>query len=118
MVPFGAVLILLVIFGSIVTLILGAVYMKNKNRERMAILAKGVDPSMFKDDFKMSKNTSLKLGILFISIAIGIIVGYFVECNYFVPEGVAYFSCIFLFGGLGVLTGAIIDKVSEKNKPQ
>jgi len=116
MVPIGAVLILLVIFGSLVTLILGAVHMKNKNKERMAILANGADPSLLKDDYKPAKNSGLKLGILFISIALGIILGFIFESNYFIPEGVAYFSAIFLFGGFGLLIGSFIDKSSEKNK--
>jgi hypothetical protein len=113
MIPIGAVLILLVIFGSITSVILGSIYLKNRNQERMAILAKGEDPSMFKESFKPSKNTSLKIGILFISIAVGIILGFVVESNFFLPEGVAYFSGIFLFGGIGLLIGAIIDKSSS-----
>lgn len=114
MVPFGAVLILLVIFGSIVTLVLGATHLRNKNRERMAILANGADPNLLKDNYKPSKNTNLKLGILFIAVAIGIILGYVIELNYFIPEGVAYFSSIFMLGGLALLIGSVIDSMSNK----
>jgi hypothetical protein len=114
MVPFGAVLILLIIFGSITTLILGGIYLRNKNRERMAILSQGADPNIFKEDFKPSRNTSLKFGILFIAIALGILIGYIIETNFFVPEGVAYFSTIFMCGGIGLLIGAFIDKRDEK----
>jgi hypothetical protein len=54
------------------------------------------------------------LGILFISIAVGILIGYIVESNFFVSEGVAYFSGIFMCGGIGLLIGAFIDKKDEK----
>jgi hypothetical protein len=115
MVDVGTVLILLIIFGSIVTLILGAIYLKNKNRERMAILAHGADPSLLRDNYRPAKNFNLKLGVLFVSVAIGIIVGYILDGNYIISEGVAYFSSIFLFGGFGLLLGSFIDYVSEKD---
>jgi hypothetical protein len=110
----GAALILLVIFGSIATIILGSIYLKNRNKERMTILAQGADPNLFKDDFKLSRNISMKFAVLFISIAVGILIGYIVESNFFIPEGVAYFSAIFMCGGLGLLIGSVIDKKDEK----
>ena len=116
MVPLGAVLILLIIFGSITTLILGAVHLKNKNKERMTILEKGVDPSILREEFKPVRNTNLKLGILFICIAIGIIAGYAIADIFYVPEAVAYFSSIFMLGGLGLLIGFYIDKKTEAKK--
>ena len=116
MVPLGAVLILLVIFGSITTLILGSVYLRGKSKERMKILEKGADPSIFNEEFKPVRNTNLKLGILLISIALGIIAGYLISDIYYVPEGVAYFSSIFMLGGLGLLLGFFIDKKTEPKK--
>jgi membrane associated rhomboid family serine protease len=116
MVPIGAVLILLIIFGSITSVILGGVYLRNRNKERMAILQSGADPNLFKDDYRPARNTSLKLGILFISIAVGIIVGFIVQASYYLPDAVAYFASVFLFGGLGLLITVFVDKKEEVKK--
>lgn len=112
--PVGTVLILLIIFGSITSIILGAMHLRNKNKERMAILSQGADPGLFRDEYKAPKNSGLKIGILCIAIAVGIIIGYIIESNFFVPESVAYFSAIFMCGGIGLLIGSFIDKQEDK----
>ncbi|MFO7657701.1 MAG: DUF6249 domain-containing protein [Bacteroidales bacterium] len=110
--PIGAVLILLVIFGSITGIILGLMQLRNRNQERMAIIEKGADPALFEHEFKSNGNLALKAGIFLIGIALGIIMGnlLYYYTNAFQNENVAYFSSIFLFGGLSLLLGAYIDK--------
>ena len=88
-------MILMVIFGSI----LGIVYLGIRKKERMAMLERGVDASVF---YKHNKSDfSLKYGLLLVGVALGILLGNvlsdmpsFID----VPEA-AYFSMIFLFGG-------------------
>ncbi len=112
MVPFGAVLILLIIFGSITTVILGLVYLRNKNKERMLIMEKEIDPEMLKTELKPSGYISLKVGVFLIGLAVGIIVGALLV-NYtfiFPDEQVSYFSSIFLFGGLSLILSNFIGK--------
>jgi predicted MFS family arabinose efflux permease len=111
MAPLGAVLILLVIFGSITSVILGLVYLKNKNRERMIMMEKGVDASIFKEEFRNTGNFSLKTGIFLIGIALGIIFGAIAAQSYIFPhEEASYFSAIFLFGGISLIVGSLVDK--------
>ena len=108
---------MLIIFGSITTVILGLVYMKNKNRERMLIMDKEIDPSLLKTEFQPTGNVSVKIGIFLIGIAIGIVVGSLLASyTYIFPdEQVSYFSSIFLFGGLSLILANFVGK-SPKEK--
>ena len=111
------VFIVLIIFGSIPAVILGLVHLRNKNKERMAIIEKGVDPAIFKEQFRTSKNVSLKVGIFLIGIALGIITGSIMANTvFYFPEEVSYFSSIFLFGGLSLLITFLIDRNAQKKE--
>jgi hypothetical protein len=111
-----AVLIVLIIFGSIPTLILGLTYLRNKNRERMAIIERGVDPSLFKEEIQSSKHLTMKVGIFLVGIALGIITGSILaDYTGAIPEEVAYSSSIFLFGGASLLLSVFIEKKNQKS---
>ena len=112
--PMGGVIIVFIIFASITGLILGVIYLRNRNQERIKILEKGADPSILKSEIRKGGKVSLKIGIFLIAIAIGIIVGSIIaNYTYIFPESaVAYFSSIFLFGGLSLL---IVQFIGNKN---
>jgi len=116
MAPMGGVIIVFIIFASITGLILGVIYLRNRTQERIKILEKGADPSILKSEIRTGGNVSLKIGIFLIAIALGIIVGSIIaNYTYIFPEGeVAYFSSIFLFGGLSLLIVQFIGKKNEK----
>ena len=105
------VLILLTIFGFIYAI----VHLNIRRKERMALLEKGADPSVF--DIKPQSTTSFKFGLLFIGVAVGILLGNVLEVTTALEEEVAYLSMIFLFGGLGLVINYIVEKM-EKNKRQ
>ncbi|MCB0806811.1 MAG: hypothetical protein KDC05_13525 [Bacteroidales bacterium] len=94
------VLILAIIFGSIVTM----VYLGVRKKERMAMLEKGIDPSAFSPSMRKGAQ-SLKYGILLIGVALGILLGKLLAATeaFRFEEEAAYFSMIFLFGGLGLV---------------
>ena len=109
------VLIVLIIFGSIPSFILGLVHLRNRNKERMAILEKGVDPALFKDQFRSPKDVSLKIGILLIGIALGILTGSLMAHSMNnLPEEVSYFFAIFLFGGISLILSYWVDRKMQK----
>lgn len=112
----SAVFIVLIIFGSIPILILGLVYLRNKNKERMAIIEKGADPSLFKEEIRPSTGLTLKMGVFLIGIAFGILFGS-ILADYLValPEEVSYFSSIFLFGGASLLLSSHIQRKINKS---
>lgn len=104
----GAAFILIVIFGFIFSL----VYLGIRRKERMALLEKGVEPSFFIS--KKTSSTTLKFGMLFTGVAIGILLGNILEFSTQLDEEVAYFSMIFLFGGIGLILNYIIEKKNEE----
>lgn len=104
----GTTMILMVVFGFL----LSAIYLLVRRKERMALLEKGVEPSFFIS--KKTSSTTLKFGMLFTGVAIGILLGNILEFSTKLDEEVAYFSMIFLFGGIGLILNYIIEKKNEE----
>ena len=102
------VLILGVIFGSIVML----VYLNIRKKERMSLIEKGADASIFAT--KPESSPTLKWGIFLTGLAIGLLIGNLLEAFTTLRPEVAYFSMIFLFGGLGLVIYYAIDKKKEQ----
>ena len=94
------VLVLTIIFGAIVAM----VYLGIRKKERMSMLEKGVDASVF---FTPKKRNSyaLKYGLLLIGVALGILIGNILATTsaFMYEKEAAYFSMIFLFGGLALV---------------
>jgi len=111
------VLVLTIIFGSIIAI----VYLGIRRKERMAMMEKGIDPSTFIPP-KRASSAALKYGILLISVALGIFMGKFLSQTdmFMYEEEAAYFSMIFLFGGLGLVIYHFMAKRmdDENNKLQ
>ena len=89
------------------------VYYKFRNDERLALIEKGADAKIFSKD--SNAKPVLRLALLFIGAGIGLFLGTFLDEIGF-DEDAAYFSMIFLFGGLGLLTAYLIETKKEKPK--
>ena len=85
------------------------IYVTTRNKERLALIEKGADPKLFKTKDAGSPFRTLKLGLFFIGIAIGIIGGYFLTEGG-MEEEPAYFSMIFLFGGIALASSYFLQK--------
>ncbi|MCF8369752.1 MAG: hypothetical protein K9G76_11990 [Bacteroidales bacterium] len=110
------VFVLAIIFGTI----LAIVYLGVRRKERMAMMEKGVDASMFIAPQKKS-SYSLKYGIMLIGIALGILMGKLLATldAFRFEEEAAYFSMIFLFGGAALVIYHFMAKkmaAEEKDK--
>ena len=93
------IVLFLVVFGIIYVAIAA------RNRERLSLIEKGADASIFYGE--KSKGTGkwiLTWGIFAVGIALGILVGAMIETSG-VKEEVAFTSSIFFFGG-AALVGA------------
>lgn len=94
------------------------VHVTTRNKERMALIDKGADASLFNTGegrtslFSWNRLT-LKLGMLFMGIGVGIIAGAILEYMSVMPDGPDYLSMIFLFGGFSLVLFYLIDR---KNK--
>jgi hypothetical protein len=95
------------------------VHYTTRNKERMALIEKGADASLFntgKEGNRSSLNWSkftLKIGMLFMGIALGIIVAAILTNAGVLVEGANYPAMIFFFGGLSLVLFYVIDR---KNK--
>lgn len=101
------VFVLTIIFGTI----LAIVYLSIRRKERMAMMEKGVDAAMFVTPRRKSAY-SLKYGIMLIGVALGILIGKILATTeaFMYEEEAAYFSMIFLFGGLGLVIYYFLSK--------
>lgn len=103
-----SILIPLIVFSSIFGIFY--IWISTRNKERMALIEKGADASLFATKKKNFSNLTLKLGMLAIGIGIGILMGSLLESYTTLPEEVSYFSMIFLFGGLFLVANVYIEK--------
>jgi len=102
----------LIIPVSLFAMIYGIVYIIVRRKERLAMIEKGVDSSIFGKD---SKSTgSLKWGLLFVGIGIGILLGKVFAAYSCLGEEASMFSMICLFGGLSLLVYHFIERAMEK----
>jgi|GEM_PF-167016 len=105
-----SVLITGMVFGTIY----GIFYLFIRRRERLTMMEKGVDASMFVSDTKSFNKSTLKFGMLFIGIGVGVLFGNILAVNSALHEEVAYFSMIFLFGGFALVANYLIEKSESK----
>ncbi|MBC7921123.1 MAG: hypothetical protein H7Z75_08515 [Ferruginibacter sp.] len=86
---------------------------KYENEERMALIAKGIDPTA-----KRTKRTpvDLRYALVAIGASIGLLLGNLLEANTGIDDGVAYISMLLLCGGLGLVVAYLIEqrKVEEE----
>lgn len=89
------------------------IYLRNRNRERMLMIEKGVDPSIYLQKKGSSSSTALKYGLFLIGIAIGIIMGAVLTQTTSMVDGFAYLSMILLFGGIGLMAYYLIERKKD-----
>ena len=100
--------------------VFGIVYVvvSASNKQKLALIEKGLDASILHDK---SKNAShgrygaLQFGLLLIGFALGLLLGNLLESYTEIQEEVAYFSMIFLFGGIALL---LYYSLMKKLKPE
>lgn len=86
---------------------------KVKSKEKMALIEKGMDPSLAsrKAPRGTGHNPShLKTGLFFVGLALGILVGYVLYISTQMYEWVAFPSMILLFGGLALVSHHVIQR--------
>ncbi|THV57744.1 hypothetical protein EZV76_14205 [Flagellimonas alvinocaridis] len=111
------VIILPVIFGAVFAI--AYLYYSTRNKERMALIEKGADASIFfqgKREGKVPfwKIILINVALLFIGIGIAIFMAAFMVYNLGVNEDVAYPGTIFFMAGVGLLAGFAVAKRLEK----
>jgi hypothetical protein len=86
------------------------IYFSNRNKERMALIEKGVDAGIFKSNHRRVNLLTFKLGFFLIGLGIGLLVGNIIAASTKLEEEVAYFSMVFLFGGISLIIYHVMEK--------
>jgi len=93
-------------------MVFGIVYIVLKKKERMLMIQRGADASVFES--KRSETGNLKWGLLFLGVGIGILLGRVFAAYTCLGEEASYFSMICLFGGLSLVIYHFIARQSEQ----
>jgi tetrahydromethanopterin S-methyltransferase subunit E len=111
------ILVPITLFICTFAMVFGIRYLSNK--EKMAMIERGIDPGIRKSTPTPQPFLSLKFGLLLVGLGIGLLVALFTVRGVFgsnmthSEEGQAvavYFGCISIFGGLGLVVSYIIEK--------
>ena len=88
---------------------------KFENEERMAMIAKGLDPNIFKPK---RAPVDLRYALVAIGASLGLLMGNLLEANTGVNDEIAYFSMLLLFGGLGLVVAYLIQQKKDQREPR
>lgn len=91
---------------SVFAMIFGIVYFALRHKERMALIKTGGSAANL--ETKTNLLGSLKWGMIFVGIGIGIIIGKILAASTSMEEEAAFFSMICLFGGTSLMIYYII----------
>ncbi len=94
-------------------------YLSTRNKERLALIEKGADASIFmkgnQNPTSFWKIFTLNFALLLISVGLGIFIASILHFSLGVMEGVAYPGTIFLMAGVGLFVGyKMTEKISKK----
>ena len=100
---------------SVFAMVAGIVYMGVRHKERMTLIRSGVSASNL--ETKGNILGTLKWGMIFIGIGLGIIAGKIIAFSTTMEEEAAFFSMICLFGGVALMVFYIIaNRMKEKDR--
>ena len=91
---------------TVFAMIFGIVYITLRHKERLTMIKSGVNASSLEN--KGDILGSLKWGMVFVGIGLGIIIGKIIAFSTTMEEEAAFFSMICLFGGLALMIYYII----------
>ena len=112
----GEVIILIAIFGVIFGI--AYLYYSTRNKERMALIEKGADASIFVQGKRNTppiwKIMTLNLALLLMGIGAGVMLGGILSDGVGVDSDIAMPGSIFLLAGTGLLVGFFITRNMER----
>ena len=110
-------LIIFIIFGSIFAI--AYLFYSTRNKERLALIEKGADASIFvrgkrEQTAPVWKVLILNLALLLMGVGLGTFIASILESYTNLDEGPLYLGTIFLMAGTGLLIGFFITKNLDK----
>jgi hypothetical protein len=109
------VLIPLIVFGTFFGI--AYVFFTTRNKERLALIEKGADASLFNTGTGKSgwMRGVLTLGLLAIGIGVGVLLGGLLEMGG-LDEEISFTAMIFVCGGIGLVVGFFLNRKLEKEE--
>lgn len=106
------------VFLSLFATIFGIAYvfLSTRNRERLALIEKGADASLFErkgTKFSIAKFI-LNIALLLVGIGTGILVGNVIHVSMGIKLEISLVSMLFVFGGIGLIAGYVVTRRIEK----
>ncbi|HAM98265.1 MAG TPA: hypothetical protein DCQ26_06610 [Marinilabiliales bacterium] len=112
---FGMLTAVIINLGLFTAIVLAIYYsVKAQNKERMALIEKGVDISEIYRK-KETKHGFFKFGVVLMGIGLGLVFGVLLSQFNAIPPVVAYFAGILFFGGTGVLLANYLAAKKSSN---
>ncbi|MFK5974683.1 MAG: hypothetical protein QM485_15580 [Flavobacteriaceae bacterium] len=112
-----------IVFISIFITVFGIAYLhySTRNKERMALIEKGADASIFVKEKQertapVWKVLILNSALLLMGVGAGIMIGGVLWSNFNVNKDIAMPGSIFLMAGTGLLVGFFLTKQLDKEK--
>jgi hypothetical protein len=106
------ILIPLIIFASLFGIIY--VFVTARNKERMAMIEKDVNPKDFLQSPGPNVYGILKWALLLVGLGLGLFIGSLLETYTQIQEEPAYFASALFFGGLGLVVAFLIQKRAQE----
>ena len=106
--------IVLVVFASLFGIVF--VIASARNKERMAMIEKGVNPKDLVTDRKPNSYGILKWALLLAGLGFGLFIGSILETYTDIQEEPAYFAASLFFGGMGLYLAFLIAKKAEEKE--
>ena len=111
-----AILIMFIIFGSIFAI--AYLYFSTRNKERMALIEKGADASIFVSGRKRTapiwKVFILNIALLFMGVGLGVFLAMLLANYTTLDEDALYPAIIFFMAGVGLFVGFNLTKNLDK----
>jgi hypothetical protein len=111
-----AVLIPLIVFGTMFAMLY--VFLTTRNKERLALIEKGADAKLFKsgpNNGSVGGIVVINIAALAIGIGVGVLLGNLLDIAGMDDE-IAMTSMIFICGGIGLLAGFLASRKLVKSK--
>ncbi len=107
-----AVLVPLIVFATVFGILY--VFFTTRNKERLALIEKGADASLFNTGSKSNfMKVLLNIGLLAIGIGVGVLMGGLLEMGG-MDNDIAFPSAIFICGGVGLVAGFFLTRKMDK----
>lgn len=88
-----------------------------RNKERLALIEKGLDPSLIDGKTKTgSSHGALLWGLLLVGVGSGAYIGYIIAHSHDWNLNIVVHAMAFLFGGIGLIAYYVLRQIMERKK--